>query len=163
MLEGIARLPDSPWAIPGMVAGRPMRNIDEAWGVVCELAGLTDTRIHDCRHSFASRALALGENLPMIGRLLGHSEEQTTERYAHLDRDWVREGAIRISESLAADVLTGYPGRPGTAPADARGGAAESVAADPRRLRGAADRGTAASGKICLHRPPGAGTSAAAT
>ena len=45
VLEGIPRLPDSPWAIPGMVAGRPMRNIDEAWGVVCELAGLTDTRI----------------------------------------------------------------------------------------------------------------------
>ena len=52
VLEGIARLTDSPWVIPGMVAGRPMRNIDEAWGVVCELAGLEDTRIHDCRHSF---------------------------------------------------------------------------------------------------------------
>ena len=87
-----------------------MRNIDEAWGVVCELAGLRDTRIHDCRHSFASRALALGENLPMIGRLLGHSELQATERYAHLDRDWIRDAAVRISESIAADVLTGYPG-----------------------------------------------------
>ena len=141
VLEGIPRLPDSPWVIPGMVAGRPMRNIDEAWGVVCELAGIEDARIHDCRHSFASRALALGENLPMIGRLLGHSEEQTTERYAHLDRDWVREGAIRISESLAADVLTGYPGRPGTAPADVRGGAvdsgaARSVLAFPAQFRG---------------------------
>ena len=88
-----------------------MRNIDEAWGVVCDLAGLRDTRIHDCRHSFASRALALGENLPMIGRLLGHSELQATERYAHLDRGWVRDAAVRISESIAADVLTGYPRR----------------------------------------------------
>ena len=141
VLEGIARLPDSPWVIPGMVEGRPMRNIDEAWGVVCELAGIEEARIHDCRHSFASRALALGENLPMIGRLLGHSEEQTTERYAHLDRDWVREGAIRISESLAADILTGYPGRPGTAPEDVRGGAADSgaarsVLAFPAQFRG---------------------------
>ena len=141
VLESIARLPDSPWVIPGMVEGRPMRNIDEAWGVVCELAGIEDARIHDCRHSFASRALALGENLPMIGRLLGHSEEQTTERYAHLDRDWVREGAIRISESLAADILTGYPGRPGTAPEDTRGGAADSgaarsVLAFPAQFRG---------------------------
>ena len=80
------------------------------------------------------------KNLPMIGRLLGHSEEQTTERYAHLDRDWVREGAIRISESLAADVLTGYPGgRPGTAPADACGGAADGggpVLAFPAQYRG---------------------------
>ena len=111
VLEGIPRVADSPWVIPGRVEGKPMRNIDEAWGVVCELAGLEDTRIHDCRHSFASRALALGENLPMIGRLLGHSELQTTERYAHLDREWVREAAVRISESIAADVLKGYPGQ----------------------------------------------------
>ena len=123
VLERIPRLADSPWVIPGRVEGRPMRNIDEAWGVVCELAGLEDTRIHDCRHSFASRALALGENLPMIGRLLGHSELQTTERYAHLDRDWVREAAVRISESIAAEILTGYPGHAGTASARARGGA----------------------------------------
>ena len=113
-----------------------MRNIDEAWGVVCELAGIEDTRIHDCRHSFASRALALGENLPMIGRLLGHSEEQTTERYAHLDRDWVREGAIRISESLAGDVLTGYPGLKSGTLAEARGGAAGPVLAFPAQYRG---------------------------
>ena len=113
VLKTIERVPGNPWVIPGRVEGKPMRNIDEAWGVVCELAGLEDTRIHDCRHSFASRALALGENLPMIGRLLGHSELQATERYAHLDRDWLREAAVRISESIAADILTGYPGRQG--------------------------------------------------
>ena len=96
-----------------------MGKIDEAWGVVCDLAGLSDTRIHDCRHSFASRALALGENLPMIGRLLGHSELQATERYAHLERDWVREAACeaasRISGSIAAVVLAGYPQQQGNA------------------------------------------------
>ena len=113
VLKSIERVPGNPWVIPGRIEGRPMRNIDEAWGVVCELAGLKDTRIHDCRHSFASRALALGENLPMIGRLLGHSELQATERYAHLDRDWLREAAVRISESIAADILTGYLGRRG--------------------------------------------------
>ena len=80
----------------------------------------------------------------MIGRLLGHSEEQTTERYAHLDRDWVREGAIRISESLAADVLTGYPGRPGTAPEDTHGGAAGSVLAFPAQFRGRPTRAACA-------------------
>ena len=85
VLKSIPRMTDNSWVIPGRVGGRPMRNIDEAWGVVCELADLEDTRIHDCRHSFASRALALGENLRMIGRLLGHSELQATERYVHLD------------------------------------------------------------------------------
>ena len=118
-----------------------MRNIDEAWGVVCELAGLEDTRIHDCRHSFASRALALGENLPMIGRLLGHSELQTTERYAHLDRDWVREAAVRISDSIAGDVLTGYPGHRGTpAPESPEAVRLKSQACtDPPSLRGSGE------------------------
>ena len=46
----------------------------------------------------------------MIGRLLGHSELQATERYAHLDRDWVREAVVRISESIASDILAGYSG-----------------------------------------------------
>ena len=72
--------------------------------------------------------------------LLGHSEMQTTERYAHLDRDWVREAAVEISESLAADVLTGYPGQRGVALAQARGGATDEEAAKqprpfPVRLR----------------------------
>ena len=47
----------------------------------------SDVRLHDLRHSFASRAL--GESLPMIGKLLGHSKIQTTARYAHLARDSV--------------------------------------------------------------------------
>ena len=47
-------------------------------------------RIHDCRHSYASHALALGESLPIIGRLLGHTQVETTARYAHLAQDSVR-------------------------------------------------------------------------
>ena len=54
---------------------------------------------------FASRALALGEGLPIIGRLLGHRRIETTARYAHLARDSVRESAERIAVSIAADIL----------------------------------------------------------
>ena len=131
VLKSIERVSGNPWVIPGRIEGRPMRNIDEAWGVVCELAGLKDTRIHDCRHSFASRAVGLGENLPMIGRLLGHSELQATERYAHLERNWVREAAVRISESIAADFLAEYPGRQGESlPAAPRSHVAEEEIED---------------------------------
>ena len=70
-------------------------------------AGLDDVRIHDLRHSFASRALALGESLPMIGKLLGHGKIETTARYAHLARDSVHESAGRIAESITADLLIG--------------------------------------------------------
>ena len=105
VLAAIPRVPDNPFVIPGKVKGRPMRNLNDPWEVVCERAGLTDMRIHDCRHSYASRALALGESLPMIGRLLGHSQVETTARYAHLARDSVHEAAVRVSDSIAADIL----------------------------------------------------------
>ena len=61
-------------------------------------------RIHDSRHCYASRALALGESLPMIGRLLGHTRVETTARYAHLAKDSVRASAVRIAESIAGDL-----------------------------------------------------------
>ena len=57
------------------------------------------------RHSYASRALALGESLSMIGRLLGHSQIETTARYAHLARDSAQAAAERVEQSIAADVL----------------------------------------------------------
>ena len=64
----------------------------------------TAPRKHDLRHSYASRALSLGESLPMIGKLLGHRKVQTTARYAHLARDSVKVAAERVSDSLAADL-----------------------------------------------------------
>jgi integrase len=64
--------------------------------------GLADVRIHDLRHSFASGAVALGETLPMIGKLLGHTQVQTTARYAHLAADPVKAAAERISSNIAA-------------------------------------------------------------
>ena len=82
-----------------------MRSIDDAWRIVRERAELEDVRLHDLRHSYASRALALGETLPMIGKLLGHSQVETTARYAHLARDSVRESAARIADSIADDIF----------------------------------------------------------
>ena len=105
LLAGHPREPDSPWVIPGRHPGTHLRDLADAWKVIRTRAGLIDVRIHDLRHSFASRALALGESLPMIGKLLGHSQVETTARYAHLARDSVHGSATRIAESLAADVL----------------------------------------------------------
>ena len=54
------------------------------------------------------RALALGESLPMIGKLLGHTQVQTTARYAHLARDSVKASASKIADSIGADILGAY-------------------------------------------------------
>ncbi len=107
LLAALPRLPGNPWVIPGAKPGARLSGLDHAWRKVRARAGLEDVRVHDLRHSYASRALALGENLAMIGKLLGHSHIQTTARYAHLARDTVREAAERIARSIAADLPDG--------------------------------------------------------
>jgi len=62
-------------------------------------------RIHDLRHSFASRALAVGLALPMIGRLLGHTDIGSTARYAHLSREAEKIAVARVGGSIEADIV----------------------------------------------------------
>ena len=107
LLEALPRRKDRPWVFPGNDRdGRYSGGgLDHAWRTVRAAAGLEDVRMHDLRHSFASRALALGETLPVIGKLLGHSDIETTARYAHLAHDSIHETAERIAESIAAEIL----------------------------------------------------------
>ncbi|MCY4284743.1 MAG: site-specific integrase [Thiotrichales bacterium] len=105
LLARLPRTPDSPWVLPGRRPGTHLHDLADAWEGIRTRAGLDDVRIHDLRHSFASRALALGESLPMIGKLLGHTQIETTARYAHLARDSVHDSAARVAESLAADLF----------------------------------------------------------
>ncbi|MCY4558110.1 MAG: site-specific integrase, partial [Chloroflexi bacterium] len=105
VLKSLPRVPGNPWVVPGAKPGTHMTDIDTAWRTIRAKAGLHDVRIHDIRHSFASRALALGEGLPIIGRLLGHRQAETTARYAHLDRDSVRQSAERVAVRIAEHIL----------------------------------------------------------
>ena len=59
-------------------------------------------RIHDLRHTFASVAVSGGQSLPMIGKLLGHTQVQTTARYAHLATDPVKQAADDVSATIGA-------------------------------------------------------------
>ncbi len=105
LLSGIRRVPDNPWVIAGKKPGAHLSNVDEAWRRLRARAGLDDVRIHDLRHSYASRALALGESLSMIGRLLGHSKIGSTARYAHLARGTERASATKVGGSIGADIM----------------------------------------------------------
>ncbi len=104
VLAGVPRVPGNPWVITGAKPGGRLSNLNDHWLRIRVRAGLEDVRIHDLRHSFASRALALGESLPMIARLLGHGDVHTTDRYAHLARDAVKASASRVAGSIAADM-----------------------------------------------------------
>lgn len=71
-------------------------------GIHLEGKGIEEVRLHDLRHSFASVGAASGFSLPMIGALLGHKEQSTTQRYAHLMGDPVKEAAGVIGSRIAA-------------------------------------------------------------
>jgi integrase len=101
VLRGIERAEGNPWVIVGRRRGRHLTDLQNAWRRIRAQAGLDDVRIHDLRHSFASGGLLVGEGLPMIGKLLGHTQVQTTARYAHLAADPVKAAANRISERIA--------------------------------------------------------------
>jgi site-specific recombinase XerD len=69
---------------------------------VRKAAGLTDVRLHDLRHSFASIAVGGGASLPLIGGLLGHKNTATTARYAHLSDNPLRQVTDMVGERIAA-------------------------------------------------------------
>ena len=105
LLAGLPRSGGNQWVIPGRKPGTHLVRLGNAWRLLRKRAGLNDVRLHDLRHSFASSALALGESLPMIARLLGHRQIASTARYAHLARTSVHEAAAQVADSLAEDVL----------------------------------------------------------
>lgn len=102
ILKKIERVEGNPWVITGKKEGARLTDLQHPWRRVRARAGLDDLRIHDLRHSYASGALALGEGLPMIGKLLGHTQVQTTARYAHLANDPVKAAAGKVSDFIAS-------------------------------------------------------------
>ncbi len=91
---------DETFVIAGQRKGAALVNLQKPWRAVRSLAGLEDVRIHDLRHTYASIGAGLGMSLPLLGRLLGHTQAATTARYAHLAQDPVRIAADAIGVEL---------------------------------------------------------------
>jgi integrase len=100
VLNGIERVEDNPYVIIGTLPQAHLTDMQKPWRRIRKLASLPEVRIHDLRHTFASAGLTVGEGLPMIGKLLGHTQVQTTARYAHLATDPIKAAAERVSERL---------------------------------------------------------------
>ncbi len=86
-----------PLALPGA----RLTDLQPPWQRIRKRAGIEDVRIHDLRHTFASVAVVNGQGLPMIGKLLGHTQVQTTARYAHLAADPVKMAANHVAGEIA--------------------------------------------------------------
>jgi integrase len=95
------------FVIPGSNWDSPRADLKKPWVAVTEMARLEGLRIHDLRHSFASIGAGAGLGLLIVGKLLGHTQAATTQRYAHLDADPVRRAADVIGATLTAALQGG--------------------------------------------------------
>jgi integrase len=108
VLENLPRIGD--YVIAGNNLDRPRHDLQRPWRAITQRAGLHGLRIHDLRHSFAATGAGSGLSLPVIGKLLGHRNVETTSRYAHLASSPLKVAADRIAKQLAeaiGDVCVG--------------------------------------------------------
>lgn len=97
----IDALPENAeWLFPGGSKDGRTEDVRRFWADIQKGAGFSGVRIHDLRHTFASLLVSGGMSLPMIGKLLGHSSPKTTQRYAHLLDDPVRQGVDAVGDML---------------------------------------------------------------
>jgi integrase len=100
-----------PYVVPGEDPEKPRADLKRPWEAVSQRAGLGGVRLHDLRHTYASFGAGGGLGLPIIGKLLGHTQASTTQRYAHLDNDPLRRATESIGSRIAA-ALDGNGGAP---------------------------------------------------
>lgn len=93
LLAGIEQ--DGSYVFPSANGG-PQRDLKKTWRTICELAEIDGVRVHDLRHTYAAQLVSAGLSLPIIGALLGHTQPDTTQRYAHLMDDPLREATERV-------------------------------------------------------------------
>jgi integrase len=107
VLAELPRLDGNPHVIAGAKPGAAWVNLEKPWQAIRKEAGLDDVRLHDLRHAFASVAASSGMGLPIIGKMLGHTQAATTHRYAHLASDPVKAAAAAVAGKIAAAMGAG--------------------------------------------------------
>ena len=98
VLAEIPRVEGNTFVIVGAVKGKPRVDINKPWSAIKKAAQLNDLRVHDLRHSFAAIGAGASLGLPIVGKLLGHSQPKTTARYAHLDADPLKRAVDQIGD-----------------------------------------------------------------
>ena len=107
VLAVLPRLDGNPHVIVGAKEGAALVNLEKPWRAIRAAAGINDVRLHDLRHAFASVAASSGMGLPIIGKMLGHTQAATTARYAHLASDPVKAAAAAVAGKIAAAMAGG--------------------------------------------------------
>lgn len=101
ILMDLPRESGNPFVILGGVEGAPLVNLQKPWRRIRARADLTDVRIHDLRHTYASVAVNNGIDPFMLKEIMGHKNLSTTLRYSHLADDAVQRAAGSVASRLA--------------------------------------------------------------
>jgi len=94
------RMPGGTFVFAGSLADRPYAGTSKVWQKIRSQTEFADLRMHDLRHTFASLGVLQGAPVAVVGKLLGHANVATTERYAHLAEDPVRLASNRIGDAI---------------------------------------------------------------
>ena len=105
LLNALPRLQGNPFVLPGEKEGAHLVGLPRVWERIREQARLSDVRLHDLRHSFASVGVSAGMGLPIVGKLLGHRDPTSTARYAHISDDPAKAAADYIAGTLASAMI----------------------------------------------------------
>jgi integrase len=110
LLENIPPEADNPYLLPSTkVPGHHLVNIEKPWRRVRKAAGVEDVRLHDLRRTVGSWLAQAGNSLPLIGRVLNHTNASTTQIYARLGDDPARKVLAEHGERLTAVAGEHFP------------------------------------------------------
>ena len=101
ILASMPRIEGCDYVIAGDDPKKARSDLKRPWALVTRAADLSGVRIHDLRHTYASHGAAAGMGLTIVGRLLGHADVKTTNRYSHFDADPLRRAANAVGSALA--------------------------------------------------------------
>lgn len=91
---------NSPYLFPGKTGDKPLEDIKRFWNRIRKEADIEDVHIHDLRHTYASHLVSSGLSLSIVGKLLGHTQASTTQRYAHLADEPLRQATALFGEKM---------------------------------------------------------------
>jgi len=100
VLRDLSAISDGDFVVEGKTRNAHVTDLQKPWRRIRAIAGLSDVRIHDLRHTYGAVAAMAGHSLPIIGRLLGHTQAQTTARYAHLADTTTRKAANEVDDMI---------------------------------------------------------------
>lgn len=100
ILKKMKEQADSPFLFPGKVSDKPLKDPKKAWDTIRKKANVPDVRIHDLRHTYASHLVSSGLSLSIVGKLLGHTQASTTQRYAHLADASLRDATELLGNKM---------------------------------------------------------------